>query len=65
LSVDVVLLTAHCQNCHENFSVQDFQFVCPQCGAKVVEIVSGEEMQLVSIRAEVANKSSNDPANTR
>ena len=52
LSIDVVPLTAMCQSCHVEFAIQGFRFVCPACGSGQVSVISGEEMQLVSIKAE-------------
>ncbi len=52
LMVDVIPLTASCEACHDNFRVMDFRFVCPKCGGGDVTITAGEEMRLVSVRAE-------------
>ena len=52
LVVDVVPLTAACQECGKPFHVQDFCFVCPECGCGNVQVMAGEEMRLASIRAE-------------
>ncbi len=51
LSVEVMPLTATCETCHEVFHVEGFHFVCPRCGGNV-QVIAGEEMQLVSLRAE-------------
>lgn len=52
LNIDVVPLMAACQSCRVEFAVQGFRFVCPACGSGQVAVTSGEEMQLVSIKAE-------------
>lgn len=51
LNVDVVPLRAVCQTCGVEFAVQGFRFVCPACESGQVTVTSGEEMQLVSIKA--------------
>ena len=52
LILDVVPLMARCLSCQQEFAVLGFRFVCPKCGPGDVTVTSGEEMQLVSIRAE-------------
>lgn len=52
LVVDLIPLTAVCQACHETFGVTGFRFICPQCGGGEVTITGGEELRLVSLRAE-------------
>lgn len=54
LRIDVVPLTAACQNCGNGFHVQSFRFLCPQCGCGDVQVTAGEGMQLASLRAEHA-----------
>lgn len=54
LRIDVVPLTAACQNCGNEFHVQSFRFVCPECGCGNVQVTAGEGMQLASLRAEQA-----------
>ncbi len=45
-------LTARCQNCFQEFRVVRFRFRCPLCDHRQVEIVGGEGIRLVSLRAE-------------
>lgn len=49
LVVNVIPLAAHCRRCGENFRVEQFRFVCPICECATVDVVAGEEMQLVSL----------------
>jgi len=52
LVIDRIPLTAICQNCQESFRVTDFRFICPQCRSGDIKVTAGEEIRLVSLRAE-------------
>jgi len=52
LNLEVVPLTASCRACGVVFRVEQFRFVCPDCGAGHVEVTAGEEMRLASLSAE-------------
>ena len=54
LSIEVVPLTAICHVCESNFRVTDFRFFCPKCGGGEVTVTGGEELRLVSLRAEAS-----------
>ena len=45
-------LTARCLACRQEFEVERFRFICPACEHRQVEIVGGEDIRLVSVRAE-------------
>lgn len=47
-----VPLTARCRQCVAEFAVEGFRFVCPHCSGRDVDVVAGEELKLVSLRAE-------------
>ena len=50
LSIDVVPLTVHCTYCQSDKTPSGpYNFRCPDCGRATPNIVSGREMQLVSI----------------
>jgi len=48
----LVPLQAKCRNCATEFAVSQFQFVCPKCEARTVDVISGEDLKLVSLRIE-------------
>ena len=56
LAIEVIPLTALCQACQLSFCVTDFRFVCPKCGGGDVTVTGGEELRLVSLRAEALTK---------
>lgn len=50
LSIDVVALSVYCRFCASNKTPSGpYNFRCPDCGHATPTIVSGREMQLVSI----------------
>lgn len=53
-SIDIVTteLTAECHNCGNHFTVDRFQFVCPQCQSTKVSIERGDELILESVTFE-------------
>jgi hydrogenase nickel incorporation protein HypA/HybF len=52
LRLEVTPLAARCRGCAVEFRVERFRFVCPACENTSVDVVSGEEVQLVSLSAE-------------
>lgn len=51
LKLDVVPLTAACENCGFVFRIERFRFACPQCHSGLVQVIHGEEIRLVSLTA--------------
>ncbi len=49
LVVNVIPLAARCRQCGEDFRVERFRFVCPHCDHGAVEVIAGEDIQLVSL----------------
>lgn len=54
LELKTVPLTAHCPACDQEFVIERFQFVCPTCFNRRLNIVRGEGMQLENIVMETA-----------
>jgi hydrogenase nickel incorporation protein HypA/HybF len=52
LVIRVVPLTAKCLACGNTFRIERFVFHCSQCDSGDVQVTSGEEIRLVSFRAE-------------
>ena len=53
LLIEKVALEARCETCSNEFLVERFRFVCPQCESRSVEITRGEEMMLERVMLEV------------
>ena len=49
LQIEQTPLTASCRGCENKFEVKNFAFRCPVCGGGDLEIVSGEELEIVEI----------------
>lgn len=49
-----ISLTARCRRCLAEFVVERFRFVCPHCQGRELDVIAGEELKLVSLRAEAA-----------
>lgn len=52
LQVEVAPLSALCRQCHQEFRVKHFHFICPHCDSCDVRVTSGEEIRLMNIVAE-------------
>ncbi len=52
LEVETVQATAACRACGERFEVEGPFLICPRCGAVGGELLSGDELQLVSVELE-------------
>jgi hydrogenase nickel incorporation protein HypA/HybF len=48
----MVPVTGHCQDCDADFEIDDYLFLCPQCGGALVMLVSGKELEIVDIEGE-------------
>lgn len=52
LSIHHVGLEATCQNCGEEFEMQQLRFCCPCCEAERISITRGEEFRLLNVTLE-------------
>ena len=69
LNIDEIPLTVHCRHCDETKTpLGRYSFRCPDCGVPSAKIVTGQEMELISIEVTGVNpttrpKSLNQPLN--
>jgi Zn finger protein HypA/HybF involved in hydrogenase expression len=49
LSVKVLPVRHHCQNCGHDFEASAQEYPCPECGHPHTEMIGGEELQLVEM----------------
>jgi len=49
LQIEQTPLTASCRDCGNKSDVKNFVFLCPGCGGGNLEIVSGNELEVVEI----------------
>ncbi len=52
LDIEKVPTISECAGCHQTFETQEFVFMCPSCNGASLKVVSGSEMQVVSIELE-------------
>lgn len=52
LKVKIVPLVGRCRDCQQEFSIDDYKFVCSICGSVAVEIISGRELKVEYLEAE-------------
>jgi hydrogenase nickel incorporation protein HypA/HybF len=52
LQIERVPVTCRCSDCGTKFSVEHLLFVCPSCGSRRVEVLSGRELNIQSLDVE-------------
>lgn len=52
LNIEEVPVQALCEECESEFQVEEYRFVCPQCGSEKVKMISGRELAVQEIEAE-------------
>ena len=53
LRIDKTYMRANCQPCNHEFAIRDWDWTCPHCGAECGGLSGGDELELISIEAEV------------
>lgn len=51
LHVETVPVRGKCGDCQAEFPVENYQFVCPDCGGKDIDTVTGMELMVQEIEA--------------
>jgi len=52
LQIERVPVTSRCEDCGAKFSVEQLAFICPSCGSRRVEVLSGRELNIQSLEVE-------------
>ena len=52
LEIERVPLKLNCRSCGREFSPDNFTMICPNCGSRDIDIISGREMQVDYIMME-------------
>jgi hydrogenase nickel incorporation protein HypA/HybF len=52
LDIEEVTAKGECAGCGAEFSVGNYQFICPSCGSPDINVVSGEELFIESLEGE-------------
>ncbi len=58
LDIEKTYMQATCGQCGQAYPIHDWQWDCPVCGAETPSVTGGDELELVSIEAEVADEDS-------
>ncbi|MBX3396127.1 MAG: hydrogenase maturation nickel metallochaperone HypA [Phycisphaerae bacterium] len=56
LEVEISHVHTKCKSCDSSFEVLEWVWSCPRCGAEGVYGVGGDELQIVSIDAEIPDE---------
>ncbi len=52
LQIESVPLIGHCAQCSSDFEVERYVFMCPKCEGLAVELISGNELDIVELELE-------------
>lgn len=52
LVIETVPLIGRCRTCGVAFHVEGYVFICPHCGSPRVELISGNELDVVELEVE-------------
>lgn len=52
LSIEICNIEGKCTSCNSEFSIENYKFICPHCSSKQVDVISGNELEIVSIEIE-------------
>jgi len=52
LSIDEVPVSGHCSDCNSDFSIKEYEYVCPKCGSTKIQLTGGTELSIKDIEIE-------------
>jgi hydrogenase nickel incorporation protein HypA/HybF len=52
LLVEIIPVRGQCQDCGEEFSLEELLFRCPKCKKQEIKVIQGDEMLLESLEVE-------------
>jgi hydrogenase nickel incorporation protein HypA/HybF len=52
VSFSMVPSKGKCHRCHQIFELQEFDWTCPHCQGKIIDVVTGKELFIDSIEVE-------------
>ena len=52
LVIEIVPITAECQNCHKTFGISQFEFHCPYCQSTQINLKSGDELRISELEVD-------------
>jgi hydrogenase nickel incorporation protein HypA/HybF len=58
LAIEHVPTVCHCPDCDRRFDAESLIFLCPACGSGRARLVSGDDLQVVSIELDAEHEAS-------
>ena len=52
LNVEEVPVSGHCDDCNADFTVQEYNYLCPKCGSAKIQVTGGTELRIKDIEIE-------------
>ena len=52
LEIELVPVRGGCRKCHAEFELERFVFVCPECKSNEVDMLAGNELEVVELELE-------------
>ncbi|MFO7736934.1 MAG: hydrogenase maturation nickel metallochaperone HypA [Desulfatiglandaceae bacterium] len=52
LLMEIIPLEGVCTDCERAFEIQDFVFLCPQCGSRNIQTIAGRDLSIVEMEVE-------------
>ena len=52
LEIERVPIYGKCGNCGHEFTVEEFVFICPECFSTDIDMIRGDELEIVDIEIE-------------
>ncbi len=52
LVINTIPIRAVCQNCQEEFELDSFLFICPECGSSDLKELSGRELKIKNLEVD-------------
>lgn len=52
LLIERVPVKGRCRSCGNEFTVEQFQFICPRCDSREIEMTQGDELEIAYIEVQ-------------
>jgi hydrogenase nickel incorporation protein HypA/HybF len=52
LDIESVPVSGHCNQCTADFPIEEYQYLCPRCNNKDIQITGGTELRIKDIEIE-------------
>jgi hydrogenase nickel incorporation protein HypA/HybF len=52
LEIEQVPINAKCAGCGHEFIVEEYMFICPECFSSNVNLIRGDELEIIDIEIE-------------